>query len=146
MYYAESDTSDSESNDSLKLGPSEAQASTSQSKNNDYDPFGSQIAEIDSMRKNFNTEYYDLLEKLDRCHRKSDINDNEIEPIYNNALITFDKLVKVERYLLNKNMIFSKRIRNAILTNIEEDNYRNPLDSYNFGEDTFEYIKYLFYC
>jgi hypothetical protein len=43
-------------------------------------------------------------------------------------------------------MIFSKRIRNAILTNIEEDNYRNPLDSYNFGEDTFEYIKYLFYC
>ena len=86
------------------------------------------------------------MEKLDRCHRKSDINDNEIEPIYNNALITFDKLVKVERYLLNKNMIFSKRIRNAILTNIEEDNYGNPLDSYNFGEDTFEYIKYLFYC
>ena len=53
MYYAEGDTSDSEfesdSNDSLELGPSEAQASTSQSKNNDYDPFGSQIAEIDSM-------------------------------------------------------------------------------------------------
>ncbi|CAG8666997.1 10309_t:CDS:2, partial [Diversispora eburnea] len=53
MYYAEGDTSDSESesdsNDSLELGPSEAQASTSQPKNNNYDPFGSQIAEIDSM-------------------------------------------------------------------------------------------------
>ena len=81
--------------------------------------------ELYKRRKNFNTKYYDLLEKLDRCHRKSDINDNEIEPIYNNALITFDKLVKVERYLLNKNMVFSKRIRNAILTNIEEDNYGN---------------------
>ncbi|RHZ56117.1 hypothetical protein Glove_406g20 [Diversispora epigaea] len=55
MYYAEGDTSDSESesdsNDSLELGPSEpkAQASTSQPKSSDYDPFGSQIAEIDSM-------------------------------------------------------------------------------------------------
>jgi hypothetical protein len=101
--------------------------------------------ELYKRRKNFNTKYCDLLEKLDKCHRKSDINDNEIEPIYNNALITFDELVKVERCLLNKNMVFSKRIRNAILTNIEEDNYGNPLDSYNFGEDTFEYIKYLFY-
>ncbi|CAG8657806.1 9703_t:CDS:1 [Gigaspora rosea] len=99
--------------------------------------------ELYKRHKNFNTKYYNLLEKLDRCHRKSDINDNEIEPIYNNALTIFDELVKVERYLLNNNMIFSKRIRNAILSNIEDYNYGNPLDSYNFGEDTFEYIKYL---
>ncbi|CAG8676253.1 12573_t:CDS:2, partial [Acaulospora morrowiae] len=50
--YAEGDTSDSESesNDSLelKLSDLKAQASTSQPKNNNYNPFGSQIAEIDS--------------------------------------------------------------------------------------------------
>ncbi|CAG8538742.1 16541_t:CDS:2 [Gigaspora rosea] len=84
-----------------------------------------------------------IKEKLDRCHRKSDINDNEIEPIYNNALITFDELVKVEICMLYNDIVFSKRIRNAILSNIEDYNYGNPLDSYNFGEDIFEYIKYL---
>ncbi|CAG8663882.1 2729_t:CDS:1, partial [Cetraspora pellucida] len=52
--------------------------------------------ELYKRHKNFNTKYYNLLEKLDRCHRKSDINDNEIEPIYNNALTIFDELVKVE--------------------------------------------------
>ncbi|CAG8822124.1 27770_t:CDS:1, partial [Gigaspora margarita] len=93
--------------------------------------------------KNFNTKYYDLLEKLDRYHRKLDINDNEIEPIYNNALTIFEELVKVERYMLNKNIVFSKRIRNAILTNLEDYNYGNLLDLYDFGKDTFEYIKYL---
>jgi hypothetical protein len=55
--------------------------------------------ELYKRRKNFNTKYYDLLEKLDRCYRKSDINDRKIEPIYNNALITFDELVQVERYI-----------------------------------------------
>ncbi|CAG8606333.1 5653_t:CDS:1, partial [Acaulospora morrowiae] len=50
--YAKSNTSDSESksDDSLelKLSDLKAQASTSQPKNNNYNPFGSQIAEIDS--------------------------------------------------------------------------------------------------
>ncbi|CAG8840701.1 6865_t:CDS:1 [Gigaspora margarita] len=99
--------------------------------------------ELYKRRKNFNTKYYDLLEKLDRYHRKLDINDNEIEPIYNNALTIFEELVKVERYMLNKNIVFSKRIRNTILTNLEDYNYGNSLDLYDFGEDTFEYIKYL---
>ena len=99
--------------------------------------------ELYKRRKYFNIKYHNLLEKLNRCYRGSYINDNEIEPIYNNALTIFDELVKVEKYLLNNNMIFSKRIRNAILSNIEDYNYGNPLDSYNFGEDTFEYIKYL---
>ncbi|CAG8845240.1 23011_t:CDS:1 [Gigaspora margarita] len=99
--------------------------------------------ELYKRRKNFNTKYYDLLEKLDRYHRKLDINDNEIEPIYNNALTIFEELVKGEKYMLNKNIVFSKRIRNAILTNLEDYNYGNPLDLYDFGEDTFEYIKYL---
>ncbi|CAG8847756.1 18643_t:CDS:1, partial [Gigaspora margarita] len=52
--------------------------------------------ELYKRHKNFNTKYYDLLEKLDRCHRKLDINDNEIEPIYNNTLTILDGLVKVE--------------------------------------------------
>ncbi|CAG8774016.1 5198_t:CDS:1, partial [Acaulospora morrowiae] len=51
--YAEGNTSDSESesDDSLelKLSDLKTQALTSQPKNNNYDPFGSQIAEIDSM-------------------------------------------------------------------------------------------------
>ncbi|CAG8569568.1 8366_t:CDS:1, partial [Acaulospora morrowiae] len=51
--YAEGDTSDSESESDnsleLKLSDLKAQASTSQPKNNNYNPFGSQIAEIDSM-------------------------------------------------------------------------------------------------
>ncbi|CAG8505452.1 11301_t:CDS:2 [Acaulospora morrowiae] len=51
--YAEGDTSDSESesDDSLelKLSDLKAQASTSQPKNNNYNSFRSQIAEIDSM-------------------------------------------------------------------------------------------------
>ncbi|CAG8840677.1 13627_t:CDS:1, partial [Gigaspora margarita] len=93
--------------------------------------------------KNLNIKYHDLLEKLDKCYRESDINDNKIEAIYNNALIIFDELVKVEMCMLNKNIVSSKRIINMILSNIEDYNYGNPLDSYNFGEDTFEYIKYL---
>ncbi|CAG8582647.1 9675_t:CDS:2, partial [Acaulospora morrowiae] len=51
--YTEGDTSDSESesDDSLelKLSNLKAQASISQPKNNNYNPFGSQIAEIDSI-------------------------------------------------------------------------------------------------
>ncbi|CAG8823882.1 25932_t:CDS:1, partial [Racocetra persica] len=52
--------------------------------------------ELYKRHKNFNTKYYDLLEKLDRCYRKSNINDNKIELIYNNVLTIFDELVKVE--------------------------------------------------
>ncbi|CAG8707316.1 13774_t:CDS:2, partial [Acaulospora colombiana] len=60
--YAEGDTSESESDDSLelKLSDLKAQASTSQPKNNNYNPFGSQIAEIDSMlATHTNYPYYD---------------------------------------------------------------------------------------
>ncbi|RHZ84329.1 hypothetical protein Glove_83g50 [Diversispora epigaea] len=53
MYYTEGDTFNSESkyDDLLELGPSEPkpQTSISQPKNNNYNPFKSQIAEIDSM-------------------------------------------------------------------------------------------------
>ncbi|CAG8850067.1 1145_t:CDS:1, partial [Gigaspora margarita] len=52
--------------------------------------------ELYKRRKYFKMKYYDLLEKLDRCYRGSDIDDNEIEPIYNNILTIFEELIKVE--------------------------------------------------